>query len=297
MEEILNKLLESELLSEETKAQLKEQFDAAVKGMKEELTLEVRAELVEQYTKDREALVESVEEKVEAFLKQEMEELNEDIAAFRDLEVEKAAELVEAKKKLAEQLGEELDQIVDKIDTFLEYRIEEEMVELKEDLEVVKQNTFGRKIFESFMSEFNRSFVDEESVFKKMSVLEDKLQDAEARLFEAEQAEKKANRAKKLDEVLAPLAGVKREQMALILQNVETSKLQEAYNRFVGRILKEEAAPATPVVESAPAAPAATVVKTGDAPAVEEPVATPAPAVLKESVAQRMLSLAGVKAQ
>lgn len=293
MEEILNKLLESELLSEETKAQIQEQFADAVKSMKEELALEVRAELVEQYTKDREALVESVEEKVEAFLKAEMEELNEDIAAFRDLEVEMAGKLVEEKKALAEKLGEELDQIVDKIDTFLEYRIEEEMVELKEDLEVVKQNQFGRKIFESFMSEFNRSFVDEESIFKKMSVLEDKLQDAESRLFEAEQAEKKANRAKKLDEVLAPLAGVKREQMALILQNVETSKLQEAYNRFVGRILKEDA-PAV-VVEKKEE----TVVKTGDAPLTEEVQAPVVNESEKELAAmrQRMLSLAGVKAQ
>jgi hypothetical protein len=299
MDEILKKLLESELLSEETKVQIQEQFESAVKSMKEELALEVRAELVEQYTKDREALVENVEGKVEEFLKAELAELNEDIAAFRDLEVEHAAKLVEEKKALAEKLGEELDQIVDKIDTFLEYRIEEEMVELKEDLEVVKQNSFGRKIFESFMSEFNRSFVDEESIFKKMSVLEDKLQDAESRLFEAEQAEKKANRVKKLDEVLAPLTGVKREQMALILQNVETGKLQEAYNRFVGRILKEDVQPQEPLVEKTVVAP--TVVKTGDAPIVEAvvPPAAKANDSEKELAAarQRMLSLAGVKAQ
>jgi hypothetical protein len=186
MDEILKKLLESELLSEETKAQIQESFTSAVTMMKEELALEVRAELVEQYTKDREALVESVEEKITSMLSTEIEELKEDIASFRDLEVEFAGKLVEEKKVLAEKLGEELDQIVDKIDTFLEYRVEEEMAEFKEDISVVKENQFGRKIFESFMSEFNRSFVDEESLFKKISVLEDKLTDAEARLFESE---------------------------------------------------------------------------------------------------------------
>lgn len=295
MDEILKKLLESELLSEETKAQIQEQFESAVKGMKEELALEVRAELVEQYTKDREALVESVEQKVEAMLKEEIAELEEDIAAFRDLEVEMAGKLVEEKKALAEKLGEELDQIVDKIDTFLEYRIDEELDELKEDLEVVKQNSFGRKIFESFMSEFNRSFVDEESIFKKVSVLEDKLQDTEARLFEAEQAEKKANRVKKLDEVLAPLTGVKREQMALILQNVETVKLQEAYNRFVGRILKENVQPTEPLVEKVEP----TVVKTGDLVTEEVQPEVKVNDSEKELAAmrQRMLTLAGVKAQ
>lgn len=292
MDEILKKLLESELLSEDTKAQITEQFQAGVTAMREELALEVRAELVEQYTKDREALVESVEEKVTSMLADEIAELQEDIAAFRDLEVEFAGKLVEEKKALAEKLGEELDQVVDKLDTFLEYRIEEEMSEFKEDLSVVKENQFGRKIFESFMSEFNRSFVDEDSLFSKIAVLEDKLTDAEARLFESEQAEKKANRVKKLDEVLAPLTGMKREQMSMILQNVETGKLQEAYNRFVGRVLKEDVQekkePLAEAVET-------TTVKTGDT--LVEEVKEEVKAEPKQDLATiRMLSLAGVKA-
>lgn len=292
MDEILSKLLESELLSEDTKAQISEQFKAAVTGMREELALEVRAELVEQYTKDREALVESVDEKIASMLADELSELNEDIASFRDLEVEFAGKLVEEKKALAEKLGEELDQIVDKLDTFLEYRIEEEMAEFKDDISVVKENQFGRKIFESFMSEFNRSFVDEDSLFSKISVLEDKLSDAETRLFEAEQAEKKANRVKKLDEVLAPLAGAKREQMAMILQNVETTKLQEAYNRFVGRILKEDVQEKK---ETLAESKEKTVVKTGD---ILEEVKVEVKADPAKGLATiRMLSLAGVKAQ
>ena len=296
MDEILKKLLESELLSEDTKAQIQEQFAGAVQGMREELALEVRAELVEQYTKDREALVESVEEKISSMLAEELEELKEDIAAFRDLEVEFAGKLVNEKKVLAEKLGEELDQIVDKIDTFLEYRIEEEMSELKEDLDVVKENQFGRKIFESFMSEFNRSFVDEESLFKKISVLEDKLTDAETRLSESEALEKKANRVKKLDEVLAPLAGVKREQMAMILQNVETGKLQEAYNRFVGRILKEDAQEKKEPLAEGTKTPATTV-KTGDAKVLEENAEVAKVSTAQELATIRMLSLAGIKAQ
>lgn len=296
MDEILKQLLESELLSEETKVQLKEQFDSAVQGMREELTLEVRAELAEQYTKDRDALIESVEEKVTEMLVDEINELKEDIARFRDLEVEYSGKLVNEKKVLAEQLGEELDEIVDKLDTFLEYRIDEEMIELKEDLAVVKENQFGRKIFESFMGEFNRSFVDEESLFKKISVLEDKLTDAESKLYVAEQAEKKSARAKKLDEVLAPLAGTKREQMQMILQNVETGKLQEAYNRFVGRIIKEEVQVEKKETLAESKAPAeTTTVKTGDVEVeglVEEKKAD---APKKDMATIRMLSLAGVK--
>ncbi len=298
MDEILKQLLESELLSEETKGQIQEQFENAVQNMREELTLEVRAELAEQYTADRDALIESVEEKVTEMLVDEVNELKEDISRFRDLEVEYSGKLVTEKKVLAEKLGEELDQIVDKLDTFLEYRLNEEIEELKEDLDVAKQNQFGRKIFESFMSEFSRSFVDEESLYKKISVLEDKLQNAEGLIYEAEQAEKKASRVKKLDEVLEPLSGTKREQMAMILQNVETGKLQEAYNRFVGRIIKEETQESkeNKLTEAAKPAPT-TSVKTGDV-VVEESAEdkTVSGPIVESAATTRMLSLAGVKA-
>lgn len=294
MDEILKKLLESELLSEDTKTELTTQFNEAVQALRDEVSVEVRAELIEQYTKDREALVENVEQQVSKLLAEELAELKDDISAFRDLEVEAAANLVEAKKELAVQLGSELDQLVEHLDNFLEERLTDELNELQEDLREARENQFGRKIFESFMSEFNRSFVDEESLFKKLSVMEDKLADAESRLFEAEQATRKATRVKKLDEVLAPLTGVKREQMALILKNVETDKLQEAYNRFVGRILKEEtAAPQKPLTESATKP---TTVKTGDATQEVVTEATKPEAQKPSPTTIRMLNLAGLKA-
>ena len=294
MDEILKKLLESELLSEDTKTELTTQFNEAVQALRDEVSVEVRAELIEQYTKDREALVENVEQQVSKLLAEELAELKDDISAFRDLEVEAAANLVEAKKELAVQLGSELDQLVEHLDNFLEERLTDELNELQEDLREARENQFGRKIFESFMSEFNRSFVDEESLFKKLSVMEDKLADAESRLFEAEQATRKATRVKKLDEVLAPLTGVKREQMALILKNVETDKLQEAYNRFVGRILKEEtAAPQKSLTESATKP---TTVKTGDATQEVVTEATKPEAQKPSPTTIRMLNLAGLKA-
>lgn len=252
MDEILKKLLESELLSEDTRTQIKGQFQEAVTALKEELAIGVRAELVERYTQDREDLVESLDTYVTGLIAEELDELSEDIASFRDLEVEFAAKLMTEKKKLATTLSVELEEIVDNLDAFLEARIAEEMDEFKDDLIVVKENQFGRRIYESFMAEFSRSFVgDEDSALNKVAVLEDKLQDAEDRLLEAEQANKRSNRVAKLEEVLAPLSGIKREQMDLILQNVETSKLQEAYNRYVGRVLKEDTDTGKPLTESA----------------------------------------------
>lgn len=274
MDEILKKLLESELLNDDSKRQISESFNTAVDSLKEnlrkEVEVEVKSRLIEEWTKQRDLLVEAVDEKVTAMLADEIAELKEDIERFRDLEVEFAEKLVVEKHKMADKLAEELAQLVDKLDVFLEERISTEMSELKEDLEVVRQNEFGREIFEAFQAVFNRSFVDEGSLQQKLRVAEDKLKDAEKRLTEAESQRIVAERAKKLDEILSPLSGVKREQMTLILENVETAKLQEAYNMFIGRILKESASEqekkdVLAEEKSAEPKPAATTVVTGDA--------------------------------
>lgn len=292
MDEILAKLLESELLSEETKSELASKFQAATENLREELALEVRAELVEQWTQQRDALIQSVDEKVTEMLSDELTELKEDVSRFRDLEVEYAEKLVEEKHKLASQLAEEIDQLVDKLDAFLEYRISEEMTELKEDLDVVRQNQFGRKIFEAFMGEFNKSFADEDSIQAKLSIAEEKLSDAQTRLYELEQDKKKAERSRVMEEVLSPLSGSKREQMSMILQNVETHKLQEAYNTFVGRILKEQKEEVKEAVltESAKKVVEQTKVVTGD----KAPELVKEDKSAKDDLLQKTLRLAGV---
>lgn len=313
MDEILKKLLESDLLSEESKTEITEAFTASVDTMKEnlrkEVEVDVRSQLIEEWTTQRDALVEAVDEKVTEMLADEMNELREDIERFRDLEAEFAEKLVTEKHSLADKLAGELDELVEKLDVFLEYRINEEMTELTEDLAVVRKNEFGREIFEAFQHVFNNSFVDEESMQAQLRIAEDKLADAQSKLSEAEAERHKAERAKKLDETLSSLSGVKREQMALILENVETSKLDEAYNMFIGRILKESKQevpavkaqkPAKPLAEAKVAdipAKVATTVVTGEE--VQKPKSKPQRvAESKDSKAElglaRALKLAGV---
>ncbi|MEM2159556.1 MAG: hypothetical protein QXN55_01225 [Candidatus Nitrosotenuis sp.] len=244
MDEILNKLLESELLSDETKTEVSTLWNSAVSKkmaeIKEEVELEVRAELAEQWTKDREAFITKVDTFVSEQLATELADLRGDIERFRDLEVEYSERLVEEKKKIAEEVAKEMDSLVDKIDAFFELRIAEEMAEFKEDLEIVKQNEFGRRVFEAFASEYANSHVDEDSASTKLSIAESKVADLTKRLAALETEKNKMIRESKMAEVLKPLTGEKRESMAFILQNVETNKLEEAYKHFIGRILKEE---------------------------------------------------------
>jgi hypothetical protein len=245
MDEILQKLLGSELLSEDVKAEISQKWQLVVEAktaeLKEQALLEVRAELAEQWANERDALVDSIEKFIDTQITEELNELKSDIERFRDLEAEKAAEIVAIKNDLAAQVSEDLDQLVDKIDAFFEVRLTEEFDELKEDIEIVKQNQFGKQIFEAFVNEYSKSFVDEDSIQSQLTVTESKLEDASKRIAALEAEKSKMIREAKMEQILKPLSGSKREQMAFVLQNVETSKLEETYNQFIGRVLKEQA--------------------------------------------------------
>lgn len=257
MDEILQNLLSSELLSEDARAEISSKWNTAVESYKtqvrEEVSLEVRGELAEQWATERDTLIENVERFVSTKLVEEIEELKADIERFRDLEAEFAEKIVEEKHSMASKLSEELDQLVDKMDAFFELRLSEEFTELREDLEVVKQNDFGRRIFEAFSTEFNKAHIDEESTASKLAAAVAKLDDAQSVIAKLEESQSKMIREAKLEKLLAPLAGKKREQMAFVLQNVETSRLEEGYNHFINRILKEEQAPAASATEVKPA--------------------------------------------
>lgn len=247
MDEILQKLLQSELLSEETKAEISEQWTSSVEAYKtqirEEAANEVRLQLSEQWIAEREELITKVDTLVAETLTKEITELKGDIERFRDLEAEYAGKLVEEKQNMAEEVASELDELVDKIDAFFEMRLSAEMEELREDLEIVKQNEFGRRMFEAFATEYAKNYVDEDAVQSQLTIAEQKLQDAERALSESEEQVAKMLREQKMEQILTPLTGKKREQMAMVLKNVETGRLEESYKYFVGRILKEDAEP------------------------------------------------------
>ena len=268
MDEILQKLLNSELLSEEAKAEISTQWTNSVEQYKtvvrEEVTMTVRAEIAEQWADERDTLIESVETFVAKKLEEEVAELKADIERFRDLEAEYAEKIVEEKHAMADTLSEELDQLIGKMDAFFELRLTEEFQELREDLEVVKQNEFGRRIFEAVATEFSKSFVDEDSIQSKLSAAVAKLEDAEQTIGKLEESQSKMVREAKLEKILAPLQGKKKEQMAFVLQNVETSRLEEAYNHFIGRVLKEEASTQSGADAKQTLSESASVVVTGD---------------------------------
>ena len=265
MDEVLNKLLQSELLSEDTKAEITTEWNSAVEAYKmtirEQVSGDVRLELAEQWNTERDELVEKVDTLVSQVLVREMAELRGDIDRFRDLEVEYAEKLVEEKHRLAGEVASELDALVDKIDEFFEMRLEAEMAELREDLEVVKKNDAGLKMFEAFAETYG-NLADDGTAQRRLKIAESKLSDAEIVIAEREKQLAKMVRESKMESVLSALTGKKREQMALLLKNVDTQRLEESYKYFIGRILREGAEEKTSstIVESQ----GKTTVVTGD---------------------------------
>ena len=243
MDELLQKLLETEVLTEETQKELQEAIETkvteAVEAAKAEASADVRAELTEQWVNERDALIEAVDAKVGDFLDSELEELKTDIERFRDLEAEAAEKLVEAKGVMAEELKGDLAELVEKLDAFLEIRLRAELEELIEDIEQVKKDEFGRKIFEAVRAEYSQNFADDESLEGTLRETEKRLADSTEALEEAERKVADMERDSKLEDILAPLEGTQKEVMGAILKNVDTENLEEGYKTFIGRVIKE----------------------------------------------------------
>ena len=122
-----------------------------------------------------------------------------------------------------------------------------------------------------------------------MVVAEGKLADAEKQLSALEDERNKMIREAKMEQVLSPLTGKKREQMAMVLKNVDTARLEESYKFFIGRIIQEEK-PASAAALTEAAAQEQTTVVTGNAPAVVVQASTAVSSTLTE-----MKRLAGIK--
>lgn len=243
MNEILEKLLSSELLTEDVKKDLAEAFKSELEKAKnearEQAIVEVKAEYAAEFVAAKDALVEAIDTKVQEFLVQEMEELKDSISAFRDLEAEYAAKLVEEKKTLAKILESDMAELVDNLDSFLDLRLNEEFNELKESIDEVRRNEFGRAIYETFSNEYNKYFFNKNEANDKLQKTELELKEAQEQLAKVTKQLNVVNRTKEMNRVLENLQGRPREIMEAILKNAPTEKLEETYENFIGRVLHE----------------------------------------------------------
>ena len=133
-----------------------------------------------------------------------------------------------------------------------------EMTQLKEDIESARRNDFGRRIFESFASEYAASHLNEKSETAKLlrvvAAKQQELEEAATIVAETQKlveskdtqlriARDSASRKEIMSELLGPLSGDKKSVMKELLESVQTEKLHSSFDKYLPSVMNG-AAPA-----------------------------------------------------
>lgn len=170
MAQEIDKILGSEVLSEEVKDGINEAFEARIAEAREEITAELREEFAGRYENDKTQIVEAMDAMLNDTIKVELEEFAQDKA--------KVAEDRVAYKKAIKEHSKLLD-------TFIMDTLKNEITELREDREAQKAN-FGKLeefVLGQLTKELNEFHEDKRSLVeqKVKMVTEGKKVIAEAR--------------------------------------------------------------------------------------------------------------------
>jgi hypothetical protein len=227
------------------------------------------AEEIRELREDRKQYENSIS-KLESFviksLAEEIQEFEQDKQAVVETKVRLIAG---AKDKLAELQQNFIARSAELVKESITKKLESEMTQLKEDIQLARENLFGRQIFEAFASEFAVTHLNENKEIRKLQAV---VAAKEQALAEArEQAEKAAiiveskdkeikiikestERKEILANLLKPLNKEKAVVMSELLESVQTAKLQGAYEKYLPAVLnnsaKVESKPKTMLSES-----------------------------------------------
>ena len=222
------------------------------------------AEEIQELRADRknyENSIASLEKFVIKALAEEIQEFEADKRAV----VETKVQLISgAKQKLAELQSAFIQRSAELVRESVAVKLESEMTQLKEDIQLARENMFGRRLFEAFASEFAVTYLNEnKEVAKLQAALQEKEQlVAEARqvaeekavLVESKEREIKiikesAERKESFAKLLKPLNKEKAAVMSELLESVQTEKLQSAFDKYLPAVLNNSSS--KPVAEKA----------------------------------------------
>jgi hypothetical protein len=282
-------------LREEFAQKYEHDKSAMVEAVESMLTDRLQAELVE-LAEDRQGLIEarakyaakmqSDSKAMESFvlsnLKKELAELHEDrqkvannVANLESFIVDALAkeiaefhadkkDLAETKVKLVRESKAKFDAIKKEfvarsaqlVSETVSKGLKAEMAQLREDIDAARRNDFGRRIFESFASEYAASHLNEKSetakLLKAVQVKEQELEEAAKivaetqKLVESREAELRiakdiSARKEVMSELLNPLSGDKKVVMRELLESVQTDKLRSAFDKYIPSVMNGNA--------------------------------------------------------
>ena len=210
------------------------------------------AEEIKELRKDRKVQQESIA-RLDKFvlhtLTEEIKEFDQDKRAVVETKVKLVAE---AKDKLAELQSQFVKRSAQLVKETVTKNLGSELTQLKEDIQMARENMFGRRLFEAFANEFAVTHLNENKEFAKLQAV---LAKKEKQLAESKQviAEKEAlvesknrevrvitesvNRKETLNGLLKTLNKEKAEVMSSLLEGVQTDRLQSAYEKYLPAVL------------------------------------------------------------
>lgn len=215
------------------------------------------AEEIGELRKDRRVHTEGFQ-KLERFV---VEALAQEIMEFQQDKrevVETRVRLVrEARGKLEALKAKFVTESAAKMSRAVAGHLKAEMSQLHEDIQVARENNFGRRIFEAYAAEFGSTYLNENAQVRKLQTM---VSDKNHQLEEATRIVQKAKhlveskereirmikestaRETAMEELLAPLNDEKREVMKNLLESVQTNRLKNAFEKYLPAVLNDAAA-------------------------------------------------------
>jgi hypothetical protein len=221
-------------------------------GLMKRFVTESLAKEVNELHEDQKAMAgkfSMLEDFVVESLAKEIAEFNED---KKDLAETKVKLIREAKVHFSKLKTTFVEKSAAKVASITDKILNNEIGQLKEDIEAARKNDFGRKLFEAFAAEYGNSYLNENSetakLMKVIKIKDKQLTEAKKSvvekqtLAEAKQAEikrmvGKAQRTEVINELIGPLSRNQKEIMIDLLESVQTAKLKSQFDKYLPAVI------------------------------------------------------------
>ena len=221
------------------------------------------AEEIGELRKDRKMHTEGLA-KLENFMVHALaREIQEFAADKRDVVETKVRLVREARSKLEGLKARFVKESADKMSQAVSRHLKAELTQLQEDIKVARENNFGRHIFEAYASEFGATHLNEKAEVRKLySALSRKDQQlaeaikltqkakvvVESKERELRMIKESNERDSTMEMLLSPLNKEKRDVMRNLLESVQTSRLKNAFEKYLPAVLEDRSVKASKVI-------------------------------------------------
>jgi len=221
------------------------------------------AEEIGELRKDRKMHTEGLA-KLENFMVHALaREIQEFAADKRDVVETKVRLVREARAKLETLKTRFVKESAEKMSHAVSRHLRDELGQLQEDIKVARENNFGRRIFEAYASEFGATHLNEKAEVRKLyAMLEGKNKQLKKAIEISQHAKvvveskereirmiKESNQRQDLmQELLSPLNQEKAEVMRNLLESVQTTRLKNAFEKYLPAVLEDRSVKATKVI-------------------------------------------------